>query len=311
MNKIYQSVFLLFSVLLFSQKTISFESNEGFVEGDINGQDSWVTTKTGSNPPFMPGQVISAEDSSDKLRSLKITKSTVFSSMPSPAVGAIYKMGVPLNIKNFNLSFDVKFTEQTNSSSEFGFDLLDEIYEGFLYSLSSIYFDNSGKIKIQYFQQNGENWYISNLIWLPNKWYRIRMEGLDGVINYYLDNVLLYTRDISSYNSKTINRLWLVHDNKSGSAFIDNIKINNEQLSINDINSKSDKITVFPNPTTDYLNIQFTDKIRNVQIFDISGKKVQVNLEGDKVDVRKLSAGSYLINVEIEGGNFTEKFIKK
>ncbi|MCD1117035.1 T9SS type A sorting domain-containing protein [Chryseobacterium turcicum] len=70
-------------------------------------------------------------------------------------------------------------------------------------------------------------------------------------------------------------------------------------------------ISIYPNPTSDILNIKTDSKINSVSIVDITGKKVNVKLEGDKVDVRNLPAGMYLINVETKDGISTEKFIKK
>lgn len=38
---------------------------------------------------------------------------------------------------------------------------------------------------------------------------------------------------------------------------------------------------------------------------------MNAKLDGDKVDVRSLPAGTYLINIETKDGISTEKFIKK
>ena len=70
-------------------------------------------------------------------------------------------------------------------------------------------------------------------------------------------------------------------------------------------------VTIAPNPTSDYLSIKTKLKLNNVSVFDISGRKIDVNIDGDKVDVRNLRAGNYIINIETEGKNYTEKFIKK
>ncbi|MGI9652503.1 T9SS type A sorting domain-containing protein [Chryseobacterium sp. RLHN22] len=86
-------------------------------------------------------------------------------------------------------------------------------------------------------------------------------------------------------------------------------------LSISDVNTvqanKRNAISIYPNPTTDVLNIKADSKINAVSIVDLTGRKVNVKLEGDKVDVRGLSAGTYLINIETKDGISTEKFIKK
>lgn len=43
----------------------------------------------------------------------------------------------------------------------------------------------------------------------------------------------------------------------------------------------------------------------------MTGRKVDVKLNGSQVDVRSLPAGTYLISVETKDGVSTEKFIKK
>jgi hypothetical protein len=73
----------------------------------------------------------------------------------------------------------------------------------------------------------------------------------------------------------------------------------------------SNKLRISPNPTTDVLNIKTDSKINSVSVVDLTGRKVNVRLDGDKVDVRSLPAGTYLINVETKDGISTEKFIKK
>ena len=80
-------------------------------------------------------------------------------------------------------------------------------------------------------------------------------------------------------------------------------------LGTNEVSTKSN-LSISPNPTSDYLNIK-GEKIEKIEIFDLSGKKVQAKVDGNRVDVRNLSSGSYLINIETKDGKRTEKFIKK
>lgn len=91
---------------------------------------------------------------------------------------------------------------------------------------------------------------------------------------------------------------------------LDNIKITSANtLTTNDIVKKQTYFS--PNPTSDFLNIKTNSKINAVSVADLTGKKVNVKLDGDKVDVRSLPAGTYLINIETKDGVSTEKFIKK
>lgn len=85
-------------------------------------------------------------------------------------------------------------------------------------------------------------------------------------------------------------------------------------LSANDLSSyikATPSVKIYPNPTSDILNIKADSKINNVTVTDFSGKKINVTLDNDKIDVRAIPAGSYLINIETKDGISTEKFIKK
>jgi hypothetical protein len=99
---------------------------------------------------------------------------------------------------------------------------------------------------------------------------------------------------------------------------IDNILAqfgNSATLSINDVNTvsanKRSVISIYPNPTSDILNIKTDSKINAVSVVDMTGRKVNVKLQGNQVDVRELPVGNYLINIDTKDGVSTEKFIKK
>ncbi|MBL1220860.1 T9SS type A sorting domain-containing protein [Chryseobacterium sp. L7] len=78
-----------------------------------------------------------------------------------------------------------------------------------------------------------------------------------------------------------------------------------------EIFSNVKEITVYPNPASDYLFIKTKSKINAIEIFDMSGKKLPAQLEGNKVDVKNLNSGSYIVSFETKDGKTIEKFIKK
>ncbi len=68
---------------------------------------------------------------------------------------------------------------------------------------------------------------------------------------------------------------------------------------------------IYPNPTSDILNIQTEQKISKIEIFDMSGKLVKTQMNGDKkIDISKLLKGSYLINIVTDQTILKSKFIK-
>ncbi|WP_100074383.1 T9SS type A sorting domain-containing protein [Chryseobacterium camelliae] len=86
----------------------------------------------------------------------------------------------------------------------------------------------------------------------------------------------------------------------------------NATLATDDVkNTKTSVIAIGPNPAIDYLNILTEEKINAVEIFDVTGRKVPVALEGNRINVRDLNAGTYIISFETKAGKVSEKFIKK
>ena len=78
-----------------------------------------------------------------------------------------------------------------------------------------------------------------------------------------------------------------------------------------DIKNLNNEVNIYPNPASDFLTIESTLKVENVSVYDISGKKINVAFTNNKVDVRNLPAGNYMINIETKEGKTTKKFIKK
>jgi hypothetical protein len=96
---------------------------------------------------------------------------------------------------------------------------------------------------------------------------------------------------------------------------IDDININYSNNTVlgtkEEVLNAKDNIEVYPNPVTDYLTIKSDSKINKVEIYDVSGRNMKSNLNGDKIDVTNLNSGNYIINIETKEGKTSKKFIKK
>jgi hypothetical protein len=76
-----------------------------------------------------------------------------------------------------------------------------------------------------------------------------------------------------------------------------------------------DSFSVFPNPTSDVLNISSSNSadITKLSVVDVNGRTVK-NLEGgviNQVNVADVNSGVYFVNIESNGGKVTKKFIKQ
>ncbi|UWX61671.1 T9SS type A sorting domain-containing protein [Chryseobacterium oranimense] len=305
MKKIYPFTFCLFSAFSFAQQMVSFEYLDGFHTGDVHGQGTWISTPTGDVPPNVLNQIICTDTATDGANSLKIVKENTYGTQSVPIIGAFDNLPVLLPYNSFTVSFDINMSQLNGSIFSFqGVSSADEKY------IVRLDFDNIGNMKVLKTISGIPVMESASGSWLPNVWYQIKVVGTSADVKYYVNGVLIYSG--SAAESMDINQLRFVHDNADGSAYIDNIKVYNQALlsvADNAVNKKT--IEVYPNPASDFIKISSSAKIKSVEIYDAAGKKIQAGLENNKVDIRNLSPGSYLINIKSENGNFSEKFIKK
>ena len=120
-----------------------------------------------------------------------------------------------------------------------------------------------------------------------------------GMSTEYLDYSINYIDDIYIFTSEN-----------------DKINANNNAFGIN---AALENITVYPNPTTDYLNVECT--MNNVQcsgieVIDVYGKVVRTavganNYSPTRINVSGLAAGMYFVRVTMDRGAVTRPFVKR
>lgn len=86
---------------------------------------------------------------------------------------------------------------------------------------------------------------------------------------------------------------------------------NNAILGAKEAVAEENNISVYPNPATDFINIESETPVANVEIVDHTGRKISVRSDHHKIDVRNLTSGIYTITMEIKGRKFSKKFIRK
>lgn len=84
---------------------------------------------------------------------------------------------------------------------------------------------------------------------------------------------------------------------------------NSLSMSVKDVSTVD--VSIFPNPTTDYVNVRSDKKVKEISVFSAEGRKLG-NTKESKVDLTSYPAGIYILEVILEGGNkFQHKIIKK
>lgn len=87
-----------------------------------------------------------------------------------------------------------------------------------------------------------------------------------------------------------------------------------DQLGINSVTERV-SISMYPNPSSDFVNIETSSEtlLKNAVLYDINGRTVaDVQLIENKIDVRNIAQGLYLVKLTDENNNiYTEKIIKR
>ncbi|OUD35276.1 T9SS type A sorting domain-containing protein [Flavobacterium sp. FPG59] len=76
---------------------------------------------------------------------------------------------------------------------------------------------------------------------------------------------------------------------------------------------EKNNITIYPNPTSDYLYIKSDIDLKEIQISDLNGKIISnLKNQDDKINLTSLQTGIYFVKIsDINGGTLTSKIIKK
>ncbi|MEO8235115.1 MAG: LamG-like jellyroll fold domain-containing protein [Flavobacterium sp.] len=163
-----------------------------------------------------------------------------------------------------------------------------------------------------------------------NNWKHI-VFTFDGnkVAKIYVNGVLGSQGTYNNWNTSTQNILYL--GNSFGSATgafngaIDDLKIynyaitaadvtslfNNNTLSSQDFNQNDLKVSLYPNPANEVLNIETDLDVKSIEIYNIQGQKVMSSTQ-KQVNVSALASGMYMVKIkDSENAIATKKFMKE
>lgn len=287
------TAFLSISISAQQQK-ISFETSEGYTLGTVVGQKEW-TVKT-DNVPNNNFKVVTGK-ATDGNNSVEVTSTGEYTENMS----FLFKKIPEYN--RLSISADVKL-EKLDSSD---------------YYMLSLYYNKNGA----YSWAGGFNFMFSGKLyadsdvnfldlgsWTAGTWYNLRIE-IDHVteknVKYYLNHQLVHTSALSDKVVRA-NDLNFEFDNDGSGFIVDNITIKDmDQLAVNDINKT--KISIFPNPGSDFINVKSDEEIKSIKLYDIKGSLIKSD-NTSKVDISALPKGNYVISIETKSGIETRKFIK-
>ena len=106
-------------------------------------------------------------------------------------------------------------------------------------------------------------------------------------------------------------------NNTTSDVIFDNLIVRSvatSTLSVDNVQSVVKRMSLFPNPTTNNINIHSNENIKSIKIMDVNGRVIinqnTSNSNTINIDVSNLKSGIYMIFVESELGIEKTKFIK-
>lgn len=117
----------------------------------------------------------------------------------------------------------------------------------------------------------------------------------------------------------TVYNLQLTVSDGQNTSAIENLEITVDQTTSSDnhsfVDGKLFSVNVYPNPTTDFVEIQVgnNQQLKTIEVYDLSGtlkKKMKSNSRISKLDLSDLPSGIYLLNIQYEEEHFIRKIIK-
>jgi hypothetical protein len=98
-------------------------------------------------------------------------------------------------------------------------------------------------------------------------------------------------------------------------GIVDNLCIQNtEALANNPFQSIDNIFQLFPNPTSNIVNINSNSNIKSIELIDLNGRTIRtslLNATKTTMNLDKLASGMYYVKVCTENGTGTQKIIKK
>lgn len=295
MKKFLLPVLLLGSISLSAQnQTISFETNEGYELGSVLGQNSWEAYG------YIYDEYANVINHSASVGTQAVEVETN-DEVQGNWGGLIYEL--PQSNK-FIISADIKLTGDFGSD----YDLLSlySIIGGEYEYISGFYFVYDGETSF-----GSETNSTSPIVWEADTWYNLKsdVDFTTREIKLYVNNSLVNTIAIPA-GINAIDETNFEFDNYGTGYIVDNIQFSDlTNLGLSDFTSTT--ITIFPNPTTDILNITGNEKVKSLEILDFTGKSVTLVNDTKKINVQSLPQGIYLLKITTDKGTETKKFIKK
>ncbi|WP_241408411.1 T9SS type A sorting domain-containing protein [Chryseobacterium arthrosphaerae] len=121
-------------------------------------------------------------------------------------------------------------------------------------------------------------------------------------------------KDLSSWQTKdNLSQVQLANNDWFGLSFGERrpftpAEAADAMLGVSDVNKK--KFSIYPNPASDFIQIETTEKLKEVNIYSVTGQKVMTS-QMTKIDIQSLQTGIYFVEIKTNDRSTIHKIVKK
>ncbi|MFD1616194.1 T9SS type A sorting domain-containing protein [Gelatiniphilus marinus] len=83
-----------------------------------------------------------------------------------------------------------------------------------------------------------------------------------------------------------------------------------ETLNIAEVNSRENKIQMYPNPAQEVFYVSSSEPITQITLYDVSGKQI-TKTNAEQMNVNHLAAGVYFVRISTEISNEVKRLVVK
>jgi hypothetical protein len=132
----------------------------------------------------------------------------------------------------------------------------------------------------------------------------------DDCVWYFFGNAIPIDTVAGMWVKPNTTTSYVVEQNICGMVTYDTIMVSVVPTGIKQYQGNYKQVTVYPNPATNKLFIKTEEKIQNIEVYDVLGANL-ISTKELEIDVSKLNAGVYFVEVLTSDYSYTSKFIKE
>ena len=149
--------------------------------------------------------------------------------------------------------------------------------------------------------------------------YKVLISTTDSLLSSFTDTLIIVNNEVPYFLEREVNLSERGFDDVDVFIAFVNTTFDGYKLFIDDfavrvqdpvgVEEEEINLTVFPNPANDIVNISTTENY-TLTITDINGKKIDSQVENDRLDISNFNSGIYFLRISTDKGNKTIKLVK-